>query len=102
MMTFDAERSRPSIGKTRFVPREERARACDWDRSADHISPQPQRLLSEAECMPAPERFAEASDSFPLHRGRRPYMAQTRCAHSLEQCRMMEVEQTSCERMKQR
>jgi hypothetical protein len=31
--------------------------------------------------MAAPERFAEASDSFPLHRGRRPYMAQR--AHSL-------------------
>jgi hypothetical protein len=25
--------------------------------------------------MAAPERFAERSDSFPLHRGRRPYMA---------------------------
>ena len=25
--------------------------------------------------MAAPERFAETSDSFPLHRGRRPYMA---------------------------
>ena len=25
--------------------------------------------------MAAPERFAKASDSFPLHRGRRPYMA---------------------------
>jgi len=27
--------------------------------------------------MAAPERFAETSDSFPLHRGRRPYMAQS-------------------------
>jgi hypothetical protein len=26
--------------------------------------------------MAAPERFAETSDSFPLHRGRRPYMTQ--------------------------
>jgi hypothetical protein len=25
--------------------------------------------------MAAPERFAETPDSFPLHRGRRPYMA---------------------------
>jgi hypothetical protein len=25
--------------------------------------------------MAAPERFAKRSDSFPLHRGRRPYMA---------------------------
>jgi hypothetical protein len=28
---IDAKRSRPSIGKTRFVPREERARAFVWD-----------------------------------------------------------------------
>jgi hypothetical protein len=27
--------------------------------------------------MAAPERFAKASDSFPLHGGRRPYMAQS-------------------------
>jgi hypothetical protein len=27
--------------------------------------------------MVAPERFAETSDSFSLHRGRRPYMAPT-------------------------
>jgi hypothetical protein len=26
--------------------------------------------------MAAPERFADTPDSFPLHRGRRPYMAQ--------------------------
>jgi hypothetical protein len=25
--------------------------------------------------MAAPERFADTPDSFPLHRGRRPYMA---------------------------
>ena len=35
----------------------------------------PQRLHSKAGYMAAPERFAERSDSFPLHRGRRPYMA---------------------------
>jgi hypothetical protein len=28
--------------------------------------------------MAAPERFAETSDSFSLHRGRRPYMARSR------------------------
>jgi len=33
--------------------------------------------------MAAPERFAKASDSFPLHRGRRPYMA-----HRDEQVRL--------------
>jgi hypothetical protein len=32
--------------------------------------------------MAAPERFAERSDSFPLHRGRRPYMA-LRCQSAL-------------------
>src|SRR6516164_10191092 len=37
MMTLMRNGSGPSIGKTRFVPREERTRACDWDRSADHI-----------------------------------------------------------------
>ena len=33
--------------------------------------------------MAAPERFAEPSNSFPLHRGRRPYMA-----HRDEQVRL--------------
>jgi hypothetical protein len=32
------------------------------------------RIHSKAGYMAAPERFAETSDSFPLHRGRRPYM----------------------------
>jgi hypothetical protein len=39
--------------------------------------PQPERLHLEAEYMAAPERFAKRSDSFPLHRGRRPYMARS-------------------------
>src|ERR1700737_566743 len=30
----------------------------------------------QAGYMTAPERFAKRSDSFPLHRGRRPYMTQ--------------------------
>ena len=38
------------------------------------VGPQPERLHSEAGYMAAPERFAEPSNSFPLHRGRRPYM----------------------------
>jgi hypothetical protein len=41
--------------------------------------PAAKRLHSKAGYMAAPERFAERSDSFPLHRGRRPYMThQTR------------------------
>src|SRR5262249_32658614 len=43
--------------------------------SGSHQGQQPKRLHSKAEYMAAPERFAETSDSFPLHRGRRPYMA---------------------------
>src|SRR5262245_35890079 len=48
--------------------------------SGSHQGQQPKRLHSKAEYMAAPERFAETSDSFPLHRGRRPYMARTRRA----------------------
>jgi hypothetical protein len=36
--------------------------------------PAAKRLHSKAGYMAAPERFAKKSDSFPLHRGRRPYM----------------------------
>jgi hypothetical protein len=55
--------------------REERTRAIVWDPiSGLHQGQQPQRLHSKAEYMAAPDRFAEMSD-FPLHRGRRPYMA---------------------------
>src|ERR1700731_3989795 len=36
--------------------------------------PAAKRLHSKAGYMAAPERFAQKSDSFPLHRGRRPYM----------------------------
>ena len=59
----DAKRSRPSIGKTRDVPREERARAFGWDPiSGSHQGQQPQRLHPKAEYMAAPERFAEMPD----------------------------------------
>jgi hypothetical protein len=53
--------------------------ACFWlgPISGSHQGQQPKRLHSEAEYMAAPERFAKRSDSFPLHRGRRPYMALT-------------------------
>src|SRR5262244_3492290 len=62
---IDAKRSRPSIGKTRFVPREERARAFGWDPiSGSHQGQRPQRPHSKAAYMAAPERFAEMSDFF--------------------------------------
>ena len=60
---IDAKRSRPSIGKTRDGPREERTRAFVWDPiSGLHQGQQPKRLHSKAEYMAAPERFAELSD----------------------------------------
>src|SRR5450756_1535158 len=60
---IDANRSRPSIGKTRYVPREERTRAIVWDPiSGLHQGQRPKRLHSKAEYMAAPERFAERSD----------------------------------------
>src|SRR3974377_685559 len=60
---IDAKRSRPSIGKTRDGPREERTRAFFWDPiSGLHQGQQPKRLHSKAEYMAAPERFAELSD----------------------------------------
>src|SRR5262249_13140772 len=51
--------------------------ACFWLEpiSGSHQGPQPERLHLEAEYMAAPVSFRERSDSFPLHRGRRPYMA---------------------------
>jgi len=42
--------------------------------SGSHQGQRPKRLHSKAGYMAAPERFAKTSDSFPLHRGRRPYM----------------------------
>ena len=82
----DAKRSRPSIGKTRKVPREERARAFGWDPiSESHQGQRPQRLHSKAGYMAAPERFAE-NVRFSLHCGRRPYMALFCRANRAEQC----------------
>src|SRR5271165_3842495 len=54
--------------------------ACSWlgPISGSHQGPQPHQLHLEAGYMAAPERFAETSDSFPLHRGRRPYMTHQR------------------------
>ena len=60
MTTLMRSGSKPSIGKTRDVPREERTRAFDWDPiSGLHQGQQPERLHSKAEYMAAPERFAE-------------------------------------------
>src|ERR1039457_1347716 len=60
---IDANRSRPSIGKTRYVPREERTRAIVWNPiSGLHQGQRPKRPHSKAEYMAAPERFAERSD----------------------------------------
>jgi hypothetical protein len=61
---IDAKRSRPSIGKTRNVPREERTRVFGWDPiSGSHQGQRPKWLHSKAGYMAAPERFAEISDS---------------------------------------
>src|ERR1700738_2741303 len=53
--------------------------ACLWlgPISGSHQGPQPERLHLEAGYMAAPVSFRERSDSFPLHRGRRPYMARS-------------------------
>ena len=74
--------------KTRVGSREERARGYDWDRSADHIRARSQNGCTlEAGYMTAPVSFRERSDSFPLHCGRRPYMALSggnpRCSRKL-------------------
>jgi hypothetical protein len=61
--------------KTREVPREQRARAFGWDRSADHI-----RASSQNGCIQRPDTWLHPNASrkrqiLLLHRGRRPYMA---------------------------
>ena len=88
----DAKRSRPSIGKTRKVPREERARAFGRDSiSESHQGQRPQRLHSKAGYMAAPERFAE-NVRFSLHCGRRPYMALNGRAGSQQVCPLLKVD----------
>ena len=80
----DAKRSRPSIGKPATGPCEERARAFGWDRSADHIRASGHNgcIATEGSLQAKTGRIhgctrtlRRKSDSFPLHRGRRPYMA---------------------------
>src|SRR3984893_9685029 len=71
----DAKRSRPSIGKpAKCHARKERVLVVGTDQRITS-GPAAKRLHSKAGYMAAPERFAKKSDSFPLHRGRRPYMA---------------------------
>src|SRR5262249_19781797 len=48
----DAKRFETVDRKTRFVPREERTRACDWDRSVDHI-----RASSHNGCIQRPDTW---------------------------------------------
>src|SRR3984893_14215543 len=71
---IDAKRSRPSIGKpAKCHARKERVLVVGTDQRITS-GPAAKRLHSKAGYMAAPERFAKKSDSFPLHRGRRPYM----------------------------
>src|SRR3984893_14119473 len=62
----------------RSATRGKNACLCLGPISGSHQGQQPQRLHSNAGYIAAPERFAKKSDSFPLHRGRRPYMTQLR------------------------
>src|SRR5215475_1404993 len=62
--------------------------------SGSHQGQQPKRLHSKAEYMAAPERFAETSDSFPLHRGRRPYMMRNGRDRRTKLFLLIEVKQT--------
>src|SRR3984893_11076035 len=74
----DAKRSRPSIGKPAMGhARKERVLLIGTDQRITS-GPAAKRLHSKAGYMAAPERFAKKSDSFPLHRGRRPYMTHLR------------------------
>src|ERR1700693_5665239 len=72
---IDAKRSRPSIGKPVLGHCEERARGFDWDRSADHIRASGQTVALKGRIHDRTRTLRRKSDSFPLHRGRRPYMA---------------------------
>ena len=72
--------------------------ACCWlgPISGSHQGQRPQRLHSKAGYMAAPERFAKASDSFPLHRGRRPYMALPGKPREHELSPVTEAQRKSC------
>src|ERR1700730_9764066 len=70
----DAKRSRPSIGKpAKCHARKERVLVVGTDQRITS-GPAAKRLHSKAGYMAAPERVAKKSDSFPFHRGRRPYI----------------------------
>jgi hypothetical protein len=63
--------------------------------SGSHQGQRPQRLHSKAGYMAAPERFAETSDSFPLHRGRRPYMHRGRRPYMARSCGVLRRSKSS-------
>src|SRR6202022_3359411 len=63
--------------------------------SGSHQGPQPERLHLEAGYMAAPVSFRERSDSFPLHRGRRPYMARLGSAWLRESIPLTGVKRTA-------
>jgi hypothetical protein len=82
---IDAKRSRPSIGKTRECARRAKRRVVlVGTRSADHI-----RASGHSGRIQRPNTWLHPNVSlkcpiFPLHRGRRPYMAHRRhCRMSL-------------------
>src|ERR1700736_1903872 len=78
-MTTLMQNSRDRRSETpRSATRGKNARLCLGRISGSHQGPQPERLHLEAGYMAAPVSFRERSDSFPLHRGRRPYMAHGR------------------------
>jgi hypothetical protein len=80
----DAKRFETVDRKTRFGSREQRARAVDWGRSADHIRARSQNgCIQRPDTWPHPNDFAEASDFFPMHRGRRPTWTHKRHARVL-------------------
>src|SRR6202043_1166884 len=60
--------------KTRYGSRGERTRAFVWDRSADHIRASGQTAALKGRIHDRTRTLRRKSDSFPLHRGRRPYM----------------------------
>src|SRR5262249_10760487 len=74
----DAKRSRPSIGKPASGhARKERVVLIGTDQRITSGPAARTAALLEAGYMTAPVSFRERSDSFPLHRGRRPYMTRS-------------------------
>jgi hypothetical protein len=87
---IDAKRSRPSIGKTRYMchARLERVllvgtQSADYIRASGHSGriQRPYTWLHPTRSLKCP--------IFALHRGRRPYMAQSRSKQSAHQCQVV-------------